>query len=138
MKSPQGLVALPAAVAQQVRQEMFRSLVTLVLSDTIDGRTVKSLTDGKSAEISDGQGNRVKLEIDEQTGLPVTLTYSTTPISGSPAEVVETYTGWKNVNEVMLPFEYTIDQSGKRFAEAKVTAYRVNTGITAEELSKKP
>ena len=137
MKSPQGTVGLPPAVAQQIRQEMFRTMLSLVLSDAIEERIVKGMGDG-SVEISDKQGNQAVVHFDGITGLPSTLSYRTTPLAGAPQQVVETYTAWKSVNEVMLPFEYTIDQAGTRFAEGKITSYRLNTGTTVEELSKKP
>jgi hypothetical protein len=138
LKSPQGMQGLPPAVGQQVRQEMFRSLTRLVLSDGMATRTVQGLGDGLTAEISDREGNRAKLQLDAATGLPWKLSYSTTPLTGAPSEVVETYGAWKSVNQMMLPFEYTIDQAGKRFAEAKVSGYRINTGVTVEDLGKKP
>ena len=137
MRSPQGDMALPAQVAQQIRQEMFRNVVSLALSDGIAGRKVTAV-DASTIEISDEAGDKVRLTIDETTGLPRKITYMTSPMAGAPLEVVETYSVWKAVNEVMLPFEYTIDQAGKRFAEGKITSYRLNSGLKIEDLSKKP
>ena len=136
MKSPQGTMALPPPVLQQVRQEMFRNLIGLMLSDTAAGRSVTAV-DASAVEIADGP-DKVKVTFDTATGLPLKLTYMSTAMAGAPAEVVETYSAWKTVNEVMLPFEYVIDQAGRRFAEAKVAAYRLNSGLKLEDLSKKP
>ena len=136
MQTPQGMMALPPAVMQQVRGEMFRNLVSLLLSDGVAGRTVTPV-DGGAVEITDGP-DKVRLTFDASTELPAKLSYMTSPMTGAPVEVVETYSGWKAVNEVMLPFEYVIDQAGKRFAEGKITSYRVNSGLKIEDLSKKP
>lgn len=140
LTGPQGSMPLSPPILQQVKGEMFRNLITLVLSDRMSGRTVAGLEDG-SVEISDGAdggGNKAKLSFDPATGLPRKLTYSSMPMQGAPAEVVETYSAWRAVNEVMLPFEYTIDQGGTRFGEAKISSHRLNTGLKTEELSKKP
>ena len=136
MQSPQGMIALPPAVTQQVQQDMFRQAISLVLSDGMPSRTVTSI-DNATVEIVEG-ANTVRLTFDAPTGLPAKISYMTSPMAGAPNEVVETYSGWKAVNEVMLPFEYTIDQAGKRFAEGRFTSQRINSGLKVEDLSKKP
>ena len=136
MQSPQGMMALPPAVLQQVHQEMFRNLVSLVLSDGLAGRTVR-MVDGTAVEIVEGN-EKVRLMFDAATGLPAKISYMTSPMAGAAVEVVETYSAWKSVNEVMLPFEYLIDQAGKRFAEGKITTYKINSGLKIDTLAKKP
>ena len=134
--SPQGAAALTRPIVEQVEQEMFRNLLSLVLSDGMRGRIVTGV-DANTVEIVSG-ANKVRLTFDGTTGLPAKISYMTSPMAGAPVEVVETYSGWKAVNEVMLPFEYVIDQAGKRFAEGQITSYRVNSGLKIEDLSKKP
>ena len=136
MVSPQGVTPLAPAVQQQVRQEMFRNLVGLMLSDGVAGRKANDVN-ANTVEIVEGS-DRVRVTFDPASGLPAKLSYLTSPMAGAPAEVVETYSGWKSVNEVMLPFEYVIDQAGKRFAEGKITSYRINSGLKVEDLGKKP
>ena len=136
MKSPQGVVALPAPVLQQVKQEMFRNVLSLVLSDQVPTRTVMGVGPA-TVEIVDGS-EKARLTFDAVTGLPAKISYMTSPMAGAPVEVVETYSVWKAVNEVMLPFYIVIDQAGKRFAEAKIVMYRLNSGLKLEDLSKKP
>ena len=136
MKSPQGTTGLPPAVAEQIRQDMFRNIVSLVLSDAAPSRTVTTVA-ADALEIVEGP-NKARLTFDPATGLPAKISYMTNPMAGAANEVVETYSAWKSVNEVMLPHEYTIDQAGKRFAEGKYTSYRINAGLKAEDLSKKP
>ncbi len=136
MQSPQGMMALPPAVVQQVHQEMFRNIVSLILSDKEAGRTVK-MVDVNAVEIVEGN-EKVRLMFDSATSLPAKISYMTTPMAGAAVEVVETYSAWKSVNEVMLPFEYLIDQANKRFAEGKITSYKVNSGLKLETLAKKP
>jgi hypothetical protein len=137
MQSPQGQAALPQPVAQQVHQEMFRNIISLALSDGVAGRTVNAVN-ASTVEIAETAGNQVRLTVDPGTGLPLKIAYKTSPMAGAPMEVVETYSAWKAVNEVMLPFEYVIEQAGKKFAEGKITTYKLNSGLKIEDLSKKP
>ncbi|HEY3741477.1 MAG TPA: pitrilysin family protein [Bryobacteraceae bacterium] len=135
--SPQGVTALTPPVAQQIRQEMFRNMISLAISNTVPGRTVNAIDDN-TVEITNSEGDKARVAMDPATGLPSKISYMTTPIRGAPVQVVETYTAWKAVNEVMLPFEYEIEQAGKKFAEGKITSYRINSGLKLEDLSKKP
>jgi hypothetical protein len=52
--------------------------------------------------------------------------------------VTEVYSDWREVSGIRLPHKILIEQSGKKYAEIKVTAYRLNTGASPEDLSKKP
>jgi len=137
MQSPQGMMPIPPPVAQQIHQEMFRNMISLALSDSVLGRTLNAV-DANTVEIAEAAGNKVRLTIDTATGIPARISYMTSPMAGAPMEVVETYSAWKAVNEVMLPFEYVIEQAGKKFAEGKITSYRLNSGLKIEDLSKKP
>ncbi len=39
---------------------------------------------------------------------------------------------------VKVPFKVTIDQNGKKFGEAVIQEFKINTGLKPEELSQKP
>jgi hypothetical protein len=138
IKTPQGLAPiLPPPVAQQIRQEVFRNILSLVRSDDYPDRTLSGVDD-HTVEIASSTGDKARLTLDSATGLPAKISYMTTPMAGTPVEVVETYSAWKAVNDVMLPFEYGIEQAGKKFAEGKITSYQINSGLKVEDLSKKP
>src|ERR1019366_2880749 len=78
--TPQGVQNLPAAVIKQVQGEVFRELFGLALSDRDPGRTVVATGDN-ALEISDKQGNSIKIELDA-SGLPAKLMYQGEAMGG--------------------------------------------------------
>lgn len=120
------------AVLKQVQGEVFRQIPPLVMSDRDADRTVSYVGEG-AIEISVKDGESVRLEVDEKTGLPLKAIYQ----SGQ-GPVEQTYSDWRDVDGIRLPFGWTIMQGGKKFASVTVTDYRVNSGLTKEEISKKP
>lgn len=136
LSSPQGVQNLPAPVVKQVQGQLFRELSTLALSDRIPDRTVSSSGDN-SLEISDKNGNQVGIELDPSSGLPAKLTYPSASMNG-PTMVIEEFSDWRDVAGVKMPFKASITQGGKKFADVLVQDYKINSGLRAEDLSKKP
>ena len=137
ISGPQGMQALPPAVLKQVQGEVFRKLFRLVLSDRDDSRTVNYAGDGV-LEISDKSGESAHLEIDEKTGVPSKITYQGAAMGGPPQQVEEIYSDWRDVGGVRVPYKWTIVQGGKKFGDVTVQEYKINSGLTDQELSKKP
>jgi outer membrane lipoprotein-sorting protein len=132
----QYLPSLPPAVVKQVRGELFHQLFSLAMSDRDPGRTINAV--GESAlEVSDKQGESARVQLDPATGLPQTLSYSGTGPAG-PVKVEETYSDWRDVNGVKAPFKVSIQQDSKKFAEVAIDDFKINSGLTSEQLSKKP
>lgn len=136
MSTPQGVQALPPPVIQQVRGEAFRELFGLALCDRDPNCTVNAI-DAQTLELSDREGDRVRIALDPATGLPTSLSYSMAGQAG-PSSVEEHYSEWRDVDGLKAPFKATILEDGKPFAEATVSSYKINSGLTAEQLSKKP
>ena len=132
----QGVRDLPPAVLAQVRGEMFRQVLGLTLSDRDANRTVSYSGDGV-LDISSKSGERAELQIDEKTGMPMKLSYQEASAAG-PNSVEQIYGDWRDVGGVRLPFEWTVLQGGKKYAEVKIQDYKLNSGLTDETLSKKP
>ena len=130
--SPQGPMGMSPAVLKQVRGEVFRQIPPLAMSDRDVDRTVNYVGEG-TLEISAKDGESVRLEVDEKTGLPSKIVYQ-----GGQGPVEQTYSDWREVNGIRLPFAWTIMQGGKKFASVTVAEYKVNSGLTQEEISKKP
>ncbi len=128
---PQGQMAMPPQVIDQVKMEIFRNFFSIMLSDRDAGRTVVS-TGGMKMEISDRGGHAVTMELD-LSGLPLKQQYL---MSGNKVE--ETYSDWRNVNGIKMPFHVSIEQAGKKFAEVSVKEWKLNSGLKPEELSKRP
>ena len=136
MAQPQGVMAMPAPVLKQAQGEIFREWLGLVQSDRDPSRTVSAV--GPNAVEVSGGGQNVRVEFDEATGLPLKQIYQETGMGGAPSEVKETYSDWRDVNGVKLPFKVSIEQNGKNSGEAVVSEIKLNTGLSVDELSKKP
>jgi outer membrane lipoprotein-sorting protein len=133
MAGLQGMQALPPQVVKQVRGELFRQIVLLALSDRDPNRTVNYAGEG-TLEISSKDGESVRLEVDEKTGMPAKTSYQ----EGGQGSVSQIFSDWRDVNGVRLPFEWTTMQGDKKFATVKIDNYKINSGLTPEVLSKKP
>lgn len=136
MAQPQGVMAMPPPVLKQAQGEIFREWLGLVQSDRDPSRTVSAV--GPAAVEISGAGQNVRVEFDEATGLPLRQVYQETGMGGAPSEVKETYSDWRDVNGVKLPFKVSIEQNGKNSGEAVVSEIKLNTGLSVDELSKKP
>ena len=133
MAGMQGMQALPPAVVKQVRGELFRQIALLAMSDRDANRTVNYTGEG-TLEISSKDGENVRLEVDEKTGMPAKTSYR----EGGQGTVSQIFADWRDVNGIRLPFEWTTMQGDKKFATVKIDSYKINSGLTPEVLSKKP
>ncbi|MBL8232464.1 MAG: insulinase family protein [Bryobacterales bacterium] len=132
---PQGTGPLPPQFAKQTQEELFRSPISLWLSDRVAGRQVNA-AGPNVVEITDAQNNWARVELDA-AGLPVKVTYKTQDMSG-PAENEGVYSDWKDVDGLKLPHSMKVSQKGKVVAEIAIAEYKLNSGLKEEDLSKKP
>ena len=134
LSTPQGITPMPPQVLKQVQGEVFRNLFHVLQADRDPALTVNAA--GKNVvEISAADGQRVKIEMDESTGLPAREMFEES--AGSPA-IEEIFSDWREVDGLKAPFKIVIQQDGKKFAESTVQEYKFNSGLKVEELSKKP
>ncbi len=127
----QGTQALPPAVAKQMRGESFRQILLLALSDRDPDRTVNYAGPG-TLEISSKDGQSATLEVDEKTGAPLKLNYT------EGQAVTQVFSDWRDVGGLRLPYKWIVLQGERKFATATIEDYKINSGLTAETLSKKP
>ena len=137
MSTPQGVQPLPGPQLKQVREELFRNYFRLLLSDRMADRTVNSPEAGV-LEISDLSGDRVKLYVDEKTGLPVKEVYRSEQPVGPPGDMEEIFEDFVEAGGVKAPKKITVNQSGKKFAELTIVEYKLNSGIQVQDLTRKP
>jgi len=137
MATPQGIQPMPDPQLKQVREELFRNYFQLLLSDRMPDRTVSSPEAGV-LDISDQAGERVKLFVDETTGLPVKEVYRSAQPVGPPGEMEEIFEDFVETGGIKAPHKITVNQGGKKFAALTIVEYKLNSGIKVEDLSKKP
>ncbi len=131
MVTPQGTQPMNDSVLKQAQGEVFRSLVRLMIADRDASLKVNAVADD-TVEIS-GNGASVRVQFDASTGLPVKETYAE-----GPASSVETFSDWRDVAGLKMPYKIAAEQDGKKVADIAISEYKFNTGLTADDLSKKP
>ena len=80
----------------------------------------------------------MRLFIDEKTGMPAKVEYSRSTMDGPASTIDETYDSFTEVNGIKVPKHMTIMQNGHKYADVVVDSVKLNTGLKAEDLSKKP
>jgi zinc protease len=132
--TPQGFQPMPPAVLKQAQGEVFRNLLHVMLADR--DASLEITANGENAmEISSKDGQRVKVEIDPATGLPASETFRQ---EGTAVNIEETFSDWRDVEGLKMPFKMMLQQNGKPAGELDVQAYKLNTGLKADELSQRP
>jgi hypothetical protein len=126
---------MPPPVVKQVQGEAFRNLFNLWSNSA--GKTINAVGED-TIEITGG-GESVRVTFDSATGLPSKYSYqSAGGMGGGPAQVVTTYSDWRDTSGVKMPYKVLIEQNGQKFAEGTISEVKLNSGVTVEELSKKP
>jgi zinc protease len=128
MATPQGVQNMSGDILKQAQGELFRQLPDLVLAQNANA------TSENAVQISGPDGQIATLEFDPSTGFPSNVKYRQ-----GPAEVVESYADWRDTGAgIKMPFKLTLQQDGHKLGDATVSGYQFNTGLKADDLSKKP
>lgn len=135
--TPQGSGPLGGAQLKQVQSDLFRVYFRLLLSDRVPGRNVVAVDDN-TVEITGEDGETVHITFDKASGLPAKVTYEGVHVAGPPVEVQETYSDYRDVNGIKIPFHLTIDQGGQKFADVSVNTVKLNSGLNLPDLQKRP
>jgi zinc protease len=136
LSTPQGEQPMPAEVLKQAQGEIFHEPFALMLSDRDPSRTVNAIGEN-AVEVANG-GLSVRIEFDPATGLPARETYADIGSGGAPAETTEIYSDWREVAGIKLPFKAIQLENGMKMLEVTVSEYKINSGLNAAELSKRP
>ncbi len=124
--SPQGMMAMTPAALKQAQGEVFRLLFHLAVCD---GCTVNAVGDHE-IELAGKNGATARIEIDPKTSLPSKVSYDD--------HTENVYSGWRETDGIQVPSHWTVTRDGQKFAEITVQGYQLNTGLTDQELSRKP
>jgi zinc protease len=126
-----GVQPMPQQVVDQARGEMSRQWPWFLL------RTSEAIATGDH-ELTIGG---VRVEIDPGTGLPAREIYAT-----AGAEIAQTFSDWREVGGVKLPYQMVITQSGRVVAQRQVQEYKTNSvtdervlsGVSAQAMAAQP
>ena len=136
VSSPQGVQPMPPPILKQAQGEIFRNLLHLMLADRDPALKVNGVKPN-AIEITGGDGMVVRLEFDESSGLPLKESYVETA-GGQNASTEESFSDYREAGGVKVPFKIVISQNKQEQASVTVQDYKFNSGLKAEDLSKKP
>lgn len=137
LATPQGVQPMPSDILKQGQAEVFREMFPLLLSDRDSSRTVNAIGEN-SVEISSPEGFSVKLDFDSATGLPARQTYTGEGQNGGPATTSETFSDWRETAGLKAPHRVVQEENGVKVLDVTVIDFKVNTGVSEAELSKRP
>ena len=136
MKQGANVAPAPEEQLKESRKEFFRNtILTLKTADNPDFTTsfmAADKLDGKPVNIiqivSKDGGNSFKLALDPQSNLPVGKYYFGQTMTG-PANLVEIYSDYRDVDGIKIPFLIRYEADGKKVMEMTVTEYQINPSI---------
>jgi hypothetical protein len=122
---------------KQVQSDVFRVYFRLLLSDRIEGRTANAVDDN-TIEIGDATGQAARLEFDAETHMPQRVLFEVARTDGPAIAAEEDWSDFRDVAGVKVPHRITNLQGGRKYAEVRVTDFKVNSGVRLEEIQKRP
>ncbi|MDR3699061.1 MAG: pitrilysin family protein [Candidatus Sulfopaludibacter sp.] len=137
ISTPQGEGPLVDLQLDQVRGTLFRLYFRLLLGDRIPGRTLTTAGSG-GIEVGSPAGDSALITFDSSTGLPKTVSYEVKQESGARLQVLETYSDFRDVDGIMIPFKTLVMQGSQEFANVTVTEAKFNSDLQLTDLDQKP
>ncbi len=134
----QGANLVPATEEQlkESKKEYFRNTIlalkiadnpnytaNFVASDQLGGKPVNIIQ-----LVSDDGAISFKMALDSQTNLPAGKYYFGQTMAG-PANLVEIYSDYRDINGIQIPFQVRYESDGKKVMEMVVSEYQINPQI---------
>lgn len=133
LNTPRGDGPLMGDQLKQAQGEIFRSFFWLFLGDRIAGRQVNAVDD-TTLEISNADGLSVRISVDAKTGLPTGEVFG----AGNMGRIEQRWENFQPSAGLQYPRKVTVFRDGKKFADVTIKDVQINTGATAEQISKRP
>jgi predicted Zn-dependent peptidase len=130
IKTPQGEQPLPPPFIGQIKAQLARDIFSLMRSSQFAGRTVNFVSDGL-LEIQDPDSPPVQLNYD-----PATFLITKLSLTQGGATQDTFFSDYKEVNGLKLPMRQEIKQAGQEVTQT-VTEWKINSGLTVEQLGSK-
>jgi hypothetical protein len=141
-KSPQGLQdPLPDHVKKPFRAQVVRNTFKLLraegeVSAQFEKRDRVGERDADVILIST-EGESARLFVGSSSGALLKKTYRGIG-TGGPADIEETYSDYRQIAGLEVPFRIDLTQNGAPFVEVTIREVKFNSGVDRNELAKKP
>ena len=138
-QSPQGTAPLPEAQRDQLKKTL-RRLVPVLLRHR-DDESFKAVATGPG-EIDGTSVERVHVElagdastlcVDPETGRVLSLTYRGTSLTGTPGELEQRFSDFREVDGLILPHALTTTFEGEPMLKSQVDSTEVDVAIADSE-----
>jgi hypothetical protein len=133
---PGGSVPLTGSGLKQVQGNAFRQYHLLLQGDNLP-ETEVSAVDDQTIEISSEWGQSARVVVDTETGMPLKIRYEEGVRNGPTQLMEETWSDFREVGGIKVPFKITITQGGQKYADVTVDEFRVNSGLKLTDLEKR-
>lgn len=137
LATPQGVQPIPPDVLKLAKGVVFRQPSRLMLSDRDTSRLVEAVG-ANGVKISTADGQSVVVEFDPKSGLPTSQSYSEQGANGATRLRTEMFSDWRDVGPVKMPFKAVQQENGTKTLEVIVSEYKINSGVSSGDLSKRP
>ena len=136
LRVPEGTAALSGNLLLQAKSSVLRLYPRLLAGSDVPGQTVNAVAGG-SIEIADGDGQMVRMVIDDSTGLPSRIVYETVPLNDTYPVTVEVLIGeFQEADGIRLPARLTLIENGRKVAGVAVKNIRINQGLKVQDLQR--
>jgi len=120
------LLRHPLALLQARRQPDFKALATG--PGTAGGQAVELVSVERRGEL-------VTLALDAATGQIVSMTYRGTGATGTPGEIVQTFSDWRTVDGISYPFGYSSTFEGQTQMTAKAETLAIDAPVNEADFA---
>ncbi|MFQ6114280.1 MAG: hypothetical protein ACE5NG_09355, partial [bacterium] len=142
MVSPQGTMAAPAQMKEQMVANLWHNLSYLFANMENKGLTTQYL----GSEVVEGQKNEVlrvtprgvksfKLYLNAETMLPVKMTYQGINMMGAPVASELMFSDYREVANMKIPFKSVTNQDGKKAQEAVASEININVDVDESQFA---
>ena len=133
--TPQGEQPMPPSMKERVMKELGHAPILLLRHRDAAGFKATAAGEGKSGEtptenvsIEHG-GETVTLAVDPATGRVLAVSYRGAGPTGAPADVVQTYSDFRDVAGMLLPFKTTSTFNGEPGTSSTASSILLNEPV---------
>ena len=142
VSTPRGVRDLPDRMKKLLQGQLARNTLNLLRAEgdftvQFEKREKVGETEANVILISK-EGQSVRLFVDSSTGALLKKAYRAPSQTGGPADFEESYSEYREISGIRVPFRMQVTRNGSNFMEVSLTEVKFDTGVDPPDLAKKP